>query len=170
MSAFSIDRATGKLTALNTVSTKGNGPCHLAVDHTGKTLLAANYDSGSTAAFPIHSDGSLGRGGIFYTTQGPRLSEAITIPFSLEYVSGLCGPQKKDSSFTRSPSPGGTRDADRRAQTPSPPGSQLAGWPGIFFGHSLPLRLTPSRTPAHSACSVAARVRLSSRSSRPRKH
>jgi 6-phosphogluconolactonase len=48
VSAFSIDRATGKLTALNTVSTKGNGPCHLAVDHTGKTLLAANYDCGST--------------------------------------------------------------------------------------------------------------------------
>ncbi len=70
VSAFSIDRATGKLTALNTVSTKGNGPCHLAVDHTGKTLLAANYDSGSTVAFPIHGDGSLGEGASFIQHMG----------------------------------------------------------------------------------------------------
>jgi 6-phosphogluconolactonase len=70
VSAFSIDRATGKLTALNTVSTKGNGPCHLAVDHTGKTLLAANYDSGSTAAFPIHGDGSLGEAASFIQHMG----------------------------------------------------------------------------------------------------
>src|SRR5262249_47782687 len=33
VSAFTIDRATGKLSPLNTVSTKGNGPCHLIVDH-----------------------------------------------------------------------------------------------------------------------------------------
>ena len=70
VSAFSIDRATGKLTALNTVSTKGNGPCHLAVDHTGKTLLAANYDSGSTVAFPIHGDGSLGEAASFIQHMG----------------------------------------------------------------------------------------------------
>jgi 6-phosphogluconolactonase len=48
VSAFSIDRATGKLTALNTVSTKGNGRCHLAVDHTGKTLLAGLQDTEPT--------------------------------------------------------------------------------------------------------------------------
>ena len=70
VSAFSIDRATGMLTALNTVSTKGNGPCHLAVDHTGKTLLAANYDSGSTVAFPIHGDGSLGEAASFIQHMG----------------------------------------------------------------------------------------------------
>ncbi|HZT28835.1 MAG TPA: lactonase family protein [Bryobacteraceae bacterium] len=70
VSAFSIDRATGKLTALNTVSTKGSGPCHLAVDHTGKVLVAANYNSGSTTAFPIHEDGSLGEASSFIQHQG----------------------------------------------------------------------------------------------------
>jgi 6-phosphogluconolactonase len=70
VSAFSIDRATGKLTALNTVSTKGNGPCHLTVDRTGKMLLAANYGSGSTAAFQIHDDGSLSEASSFIQHQG----------------------------------------------------------------------------------------------------
>ena len=70
VTAFSIDRSTGKLTALNTVSTKGNGPCHLIVDHTGKVLLAANYGSGSTAAFQIHDDGSLSDASSFIQHKG----------------------------------------------------------------------------------------------------
>jgi 6-phosphogluconolactonase len=60
VSAFSIDRATGKLTLLNTQPSKGNGPCFVRVDATGKTLLVANYGSGSVAALPIKDDGSLG--------------------------------------------------------------------------------------------------------------
>src|SRR6266498_2075469 len=43
VTAFSIDAATGKLTALNTVSSKGNGPCHVSVDRSGKFVLVANY-------------------------------------------------------------------------------------------------------------------------------
>src|ERR1700733_10694369 len=43
VTAYSIDRATGKLTELNQVSSGGPGPCHLIVDATGKTLLVANY-------------------------------------------------------------------------------------------------------------------------------
>jgi 6-phosphogluconolactonase len=60
LSAFSIDRATGKLTALNRVSSKGAAPCHVSVDKTSKTLLAANYGSGNIVACPIKADGSLG--------------------------------------------------------------------------------------------------------------
>jgi 6-phosphogluconolactonase len=60
VSAFAISSATGKLVPLNQQSSGGNGPCHLAVDATGKCLLVANYGSGGIAALPIHADGSLG--------------------------------------------------------------------------------------------------------------
>jgi 6-phosphogluconolactonase len=59
VSAFAIESG-GKLKALNQVSSKGSGPCHLSVDRTGKWLFVANYNSGSVAAIPINADGSLG--------------------------------------------------------------------------------------------------------------
>jgi len=59
VSAFSIDRSTGKLTFLNQVSSHGSGPCHVMVDPTGKTVLVANYNSGSVAALPVNPDGRL---------------------------------------------------------------------------------------------------------------
>ncbi len=60
VSAFAIDGATGKLTALNKVVSKGAGPCHVSLDPSGKWLFVANYNSGSIASFPVHEDGSLG--------------------------------------------------------------------------------------------------------------
>ncbi|HYP09186.1 MAG TPA: lactonase family protein [Bryobacteraceae bacterium] len=60
VSGFNIDRASGKLTAINQQQSGGDGPCHLAADPSGKVLVAAHYGSGSTAAFPIKADGSLG--------------------------------------------------------------------------------------------------------------
>ncbi len=60
VTAFSIDPATGKLTELNQVSSKGSGPCHVAVDKTGKVLYVANYNNGSIAAYLVGTDGKLG--------------------------------------------------------------------------------------------------------------
>ena len=60
LSGFAIDRKTGKLTFLNEVSSRGAGPCHVALDKTGKYLLVANYDGGSVAVFPVLPDGRLG--------------------------------------------------------------------------------------------------------------
>lgn len=60
LSAFAIDQASGKLTFLNEVPTRGGGPCFVSVDHTGKYALVANYDGGSVAVFPILPDGKLG--------------------------------------------------------------------------------------------------------------
>jgi 6-phosphogluconolactonase len=59
VSAFAIDRKTGKLTFLNEVSSHGAGPCHVALDKTGKYVLVANYDGGSVAVFPVLADGRL---------------------------------------------------------------------------------------------------------------
>jgi 6-phosphogluconolactonase len=57
VTAFSIDGGT--LTRLNKVRSEGSGPCHVAVDKTGKWLFVANYQSGSIASFQIHEDGTL---------------------------------------------------------------------------------------------------------------
>ncbi len=59
VSAFSLDRRTGKLTFLNKTSTRGTSPCHLVVDKTGTNVLLANYSSGSVAVIPLKADGSL---------------------------------------------------------------------------------------------------------------
>jgi 6-phosphogluconolactonase len=60
ISSFAINRKTGALSFLNKVSSRGGGPCHLAVDHIGDVLLVANYGTGSIASFAINADGSIG--------------------------------------------------------------------------------------------------------------
>src|SRR6478672_4186222 len=50
VTAFSIDPASGRLTELNSVSSKGSGPCYVITDKTGKVALIANYNNGSFAA------------------------------------------------------------------------------------------------------------------------
>lgn len=60
VAAFRIDPVTAKLTPLNQSSSKGDGPCHLVVDKTGRNVLVANYGGGSIASIPIKADGSLG--------------------------------------------------------------------------------------------------------------
>jgi 6-phosphogluconolactonase len=60
VSAFSIEQETGKLTLLNQQPSGGGGPCHVAVERTGKCVLVANYGSGSVAALPLQTDGRLG--------------------------------------------------------------------------------------------------------------
>jgi len=62
VSAFSIDPSSGGLTLLNVqpVAERGPGPCHVAVDTTGRMVVVANYGGGSVAAFPLLPDGQIG--------------------------------------------------------------------------------------------------------------
>src|SRR5271157_482553 len=60
VSAYLIDPKSGKLTLVNRVSSKGDGPCHLALDREGRWLAVANYNSGSVAVLPLRKDGGLG--------------------------------------------------------------------------------------------------------------
>jgi len=60
ISAFRIDEGAARLELINQQASGGAGPCHLALDKTGKCLLVANYGSGSVAALPVESDGRLG--------------------------------------------------------------------------------------------------------------
>ena len=59
VAAFRIDPKDGSLTFLNDSLSGGGGPCHLVVDHSGKTVLAANYGGGSVCSIPIGKDGKL---------------------------------------------------------------------------------------------------------------
>ena len=70
VSAFSIDRATGKLTFLNEVASRGADPCYITVDKTGKYVLVANYTGGSLAVFPVLEDGTLGEASAFIQHSG----------------------------------------------------------------------------------------------------
>ncbi|MEO6966705.1 MAG: lactonase family protein [Acidobacteriaceae bacterium] len=60
VSAYAINRASGDLQYLNTVSSQGAGPAHLSVDTSGKYVFVANYGGGSIAVLPILPDGKLG--------------------------------------------------------------------------------------------------------------
>jgi 6-phosphogluconolactonase len=70
VSAFSIDHATGKLTFLNEVASRGADPCYITVDRTGKYVLVANYTGGSVAVFPVLADGKLGEASAFVQHTG----------------------------------------------------------------------------------------------------
>lgn len=60
VSAFEIDRPTGRLKLLNTVRSGGAGPTYVSLHPSGKFLLVANYFGGSIAVLPILGDGKLG--------------------------------------------------------------------------------------------------------------
>ncbi|ACO33173.1 MULTISPECIES: lactonase family protein [Acidobacterium] len=60
VSAFAIDRGSGALCLINTVSSAGAGPAYMSVDARGKFAFVANYIGGSIAVLPIRADGSLG--------------------------------------------------------------------------------------------------------------
>jgi len=51
--------ADGKLTPINSQAPNGNGPCHLAIDETGKTIVVSNYGDGSISSLAIGADGQL---------------------------------------------------------------------------------------------------------------
>ncbi|MGA8029661.1 MAG: lactonase family protein [Bryobacteraceae bacterium] len=74
VAAFAIDRKTGSLKLLNTASSAGEAPCHLAVDHTTKMLVVANYGTGSVPVFPIERDGRLGEMSALMTAQGSSVN------------------------------------------------------------------------------------------------
>ena len=59
VSAFSFDRATGKLTLINKKLTGGRGPCYIATDATGKWVMVGHYGSGTVTAFQVDKDGAL---------------------------------------------------------------------------------------------------------------
>ena len=60
VSAFAI-RPDGTLEPLETQSTGGRNPVHLAIHAPSRSLIVANYASGSLARLPLAADGRIGR-------------------------------------------------------------------------------------------------------------
>ncbi len=78
VSSFRIDARDGTLTALNTQTTGGKNPVHLALTQHGDCLVVANYASGTVVALPVKRDGSLGAWSdalTFVASPGPHASE-----------------------------------------------------------------------------------------------
>ncbi|MBL0334251.1 MAG: lactonase family protein [Chitinophagaceae bacterium] len=53
VSAFSFDKKKKTLTFIDSQSSKGNHPCYITTDKSGKWVIAGNYSSGSLALFPV---------------------------------------------------------------------------------------------------------------------
>ncbi len=70
VAAYRIEGRDGQLTRLNRQSTRGTASCYLDVDATGKTVVVANYSTGSVAAFSVKDDGSLDEAAAFVQHTG----------------------------------------------------------------------------------------------------
>jgi 6-phosphogluconolactonase len=70
VSAFAVDRASGKLKPLNTVGSGGAGPTFVSIHPSGRFVLVANYFGGSVAVLPILEDGRLGTATDVKTDEG----------------------------------------------------------------------------------------------------
>ena len=89
VSAFAIDRATGRLAQLNTVSSQGAGPAHLSVHPSGKYVLVANYAGGTVAVLPVQPNGGLGAATDVKKDQGsPGSAHASSAPSGSFAISG----------------------------------------------------------------------------------
>src|SRR6202521_725383 len=77
VSAFAINRQTGKLSLLNEVASRGADPCYIAFDKTGKFALVANYTGGSAAVFPVRdatAAGHIGEASAFVQPAGSSVN------------------------------------------------------------------------------------------------
>jgi 6-phosphogluconolactonase len=70
VSAFAIDPASGDLKPISRASSRGTGPCHLAVDRSGRNVLVANYGGGSVASLPLRPDGGVAASTAFVQHKG----------------------------------------------------------------------------------------------------
>ncbi len=68
--ALHFDRDALSFQELNHQTTKGDWPCHLQIDASGRWLAASNYGTGNAALYPIQSDGSLGEMSSFVQHEG----------------------------------------------------------------------------------------------------
>jgi 6-phosphogluconolactonase len=60
ISAYAIDRTTGKLTLINSRPAGGADTSYLSLDRTGRYALIANYEGGNIAVFALAPDGGIG--------------------------------------------------------------------------------------------------------------
>lgn len=76
VAAYEIVNRSGELKLLNRVSSRGTASCYLDVDATGKSVLVANYTTGSVASLPVKKNGSLGEAVTFSQHAGSSVNKA----------------------------------------------------------------------------------------------
>jgi 6-phosphogluconolactonase len=76
VAAYQLVGRTGELKLLNRQSARGSAACYLDVDATGRSVLVANYTTGSVAALPVKDDGSLGEATSFHQHVGSSVDSA----------------------------------------------------------------------------------------------
>jgi 6-phosphogluconolactonase len=144
VSAFAVDAASGKLSLLNQVSSRGADPCYLSFDKTGQYVLVANYTGGNIAVYPIAASGRLaeassvlsdtGALGPNHERQDAPHSHWIEVSTNnrFAYVSDLGLDRVLSYKF----------DADRGTLTSEPTAAS---------GNSSSARLAPGTGPRHAA-------------------
>lgn len=76
VAAYELVGRTGQLKLLNRQSARGTAACYLDVDATGRTVVVANYSTGSIAALPVSADGALGEAATFIQHAGSSVNPA----------------------------------------------------------------------------------------------
>ena len=76
IAAYQIEDRSGGLKFLNRQSSRGSASCYLDVDAKGRTLVVANYSTGSVASLPVQKDGSLGEAASFFQHTGSSVDPA----------------------------------------------------------------------------------------------
>ena len=74
VTAYAVDKASGALKDLGTVSSGSAGPAYIAVHPSAKFVLVANYHGGSFAVIRVKPDGSLGEISDLVKPDGPLTS------------------------------------------------------------------------------------------------
>ena len=71
---LTLDRKQARLTPVNSASSMSGGSAHVAVDHTGRCVFAANYGGGSVVSFAVDEHGKLSEAVSFfqYTADATR--------------------------------------------------------------------------------------------------
>jgi len=73
VTAYALEGSTGQLKQMNQQSARGTASCFLDFDATGRTVLVANYASGSVASLPVKADGFLDEAASFIQHSGSSI-------------------------------------------------------------------------------------------------
>ena len=74
--AFQVEHEPFLIKPINHQTSRGDWPCHLQLDGSGRSLITTNYGTGSAAIYPLLVDGSLGEMTDFVQHHGKGPNEA----------------------------------------------------------------------------------------------
>lgn len=82
VSAFTVDKVTGRLAFLNRQRCEGKNPVHLALDPSERFLVVSNHITGTLAVLDVEQDGRLGTLNQLLELEGPIGPHRIEQPFA----------------------------------------------------------------------------------------